>query len=37
LRASERRRILLTLGSSAITFAIVATELLEHKALHGHY
>ena len=37
LTASERRRILLTLGSSAITFAIVVTELLEHKALHGHY
>jgi hypothetical protein len=37
LRAAERRRILLTLGSAAITLAIVAAELFEHKALHGHY
>jgi len=37
LNAIQRRRVLLTLGSAAITLAIVAAELFEHRILHGHF
>ena len=37
LTSTERRRILLILGSSLVTLAIVIAELHEHKVLHGHF
>lgn len=37
LTGAQWRRIVLVLGSSVITLAIVIAELHEHKVLHGHY